>query len=291
MTNPTQPAHPPVDALLERSIRDIDIPPRPQIIDRIRHEMHRDEPDMFMVGRLISRDVSLAAGLIKTANSPYFGFSLRVRSVNEALMMLGLDAASRAIAAISLHKAFPDSAHYERFWHASAEIAALSGWLAQHLAVPCVRADDAYTFGLFRDCGIVILLRRFGSYRDILMRANRDGERLFTDHELDTLPTHHAVVGSLLAQNWWLPEVISQAIRNHHDPAMLDRFDSGLPLASRRLVAIAQTAERLVQAATGGSQTREWDKLGPSCLRLLDLDDEALDGLVEPATQLLRRID
>lgn len=291
MTNPTQPAHPPVDALLERSIRDIDIPPRPQIIDRIRHEMHRDEPDMFMVGRLISRDVSLAAGLIKTANSPYFGFSLRVRSVNEALMMLGLDAASRAIAAISLHKAFPDSAHYERFWHASAEIAALSGWLAQHLAVPCVRADDAYTFGLFRDCGIVILLRRFGSYRDILMRANRDGERLFTDHELDTLPTHHAVVGCLLAQNWWLPDVIAQAIRHHHDPDALDRFDSGLPLPSRRLVAIAQTAERLVQESTGGSQTREWEKLGPSCLRLLDLDEAALKALIEPAAIRLKRID
>jgi hypothetical protein len=118
-----------------------------------------------------------------------------------------------------------------------------------------VRADDAYTFGLFRDCGIVILLRRFGTYRDILMRANRDGERLFT-HELDALPTHHAVVGSLLAQNWWLPEIISQAIRSHHDPEMLDRFDSGLPLASRRLIAIAQTAERLVQTATGGVDPR-----------------------------------
>ena len=62
-------------------------------------------------------------------------------------------------------------------------------------------------------------------------------------------------------------------------------------LDGARLIAIAQTAERLVQTATGGSQTREWDKLGPSCLRLLDLDDETLAGLVEPAAELIKRID
>ena len=291
MTPPRTPPHPAVDALLERSIRDTDIPPRPLILDRIRREMHRDEPDMGTVGRLIGRVVSLAAGLIKTANSPYFGFSLRVRSVSEALLMLGLDAASRAVAAISLHKAFPAGAHYERFWHSSAEIAALSGWLAQQLAVPGVRADDAYTFGLFRDCGIVILLRRFPGYRDILQRANDDGARPFTAHELDALPTHHAVVGSLLAQNWWLPEPVSQAIRHHHDADMLARFDTGLALPARRLVALAQSAEWLVQTATGGSRTREWDKLGPACQRLLDLDEPTLAALVAPAAQLLGNID
>lgn len=280
-----------VDNLLERAIRDIDIPPRPQIIDRIRQEMLRDDPDLNTVARLIGRDVSLAAGLIKTANSPYFGFSLRVRTVNEALFMLGLDVASRAIAAISLHQAFPGSARYERFWHTSAETAALSGWLTQHLGVPGVRADDAYTYGLFRDCGIIVLLRRFETYRTILDKANRDGERAFTDHELDSLPTHHAVVGSLLAQNWWLPESLAQAIRHHHDPGMLERFDSGLPMASRRLVAVAQTAERLVQEATGRCQTREWDKLGPSCMRLLGLDEAGIAELVEPAAQLLKSLD
>ncbi len=80
-----------VDGVLEQSIKGIDIPPRPLIIDRVRAAMNEEVPNFKRVGELISADVSLAAGLIKTANSPYFGCQSRARSINEALLMLGLD--------------------------------------------------------------------------------------------------------------------------------------------------------------------------------------------------------
>ena len=132
----------PLAGALEQNIQDIDIPPRPIIIDRIRSAMNEDMPNFKYVGQLVSADVSLAAGLIKTANSPYFGYQSRARSVNEALLMLGLDVTCRAIATISLRQAFPNSAHYERFWDASARIAALSGWLARQIRRPKLRPDD-----------------------------------------------------------------------------------------------------------------------------------------------------
>ena len=123
------PPPPSVDALLESSLKDIGIPPRPTILDRISREMLQDEPDYKRLANIIGADVSLSASLIKTANSPFFGYRNRVRSVNEALMMLGLDVASRAIAGIILRKVFPNSLHLERFWDASARIARLSGCL------------------------------------------------------------------------------------------------------------------------------------------------------------------
>jgi HD-like signal output (HDOD) protein len=277
-----------LDEVLERTIRDIDIPPRPMIIDRICHEMRQDLPNFKLIGQQIGADVSLAAGLIKTVNSPYFGCRGRCRSVHEALLMLGLDATSRAIAAISLRQAFPGSAHYERFWQASAQIAALSGWLAQKVRKPGLRADDAHTYGLFRDCGIVILLRRFPDYVATLGRANHEAERAFTDVEGEVLPTNHSVVGSLLAQNWWLPEEICQAIRNHHDRDAIEHFESGLPAASRYLVAASQTAEHILQQVSGASHTEEWRKLGPSCLRLLNLDAGALASLYDGGAEVMR---
>lgn len=282
---------PALDVALAESIRAIDIPPRPRIIDRIRSAMQEPEPNLRQIGQLISTDVSLAAGLIKTANSPYFGSRNRARSVPDALMTLGLEATTRAVASFSLRQAFPDSDRYERFWDASARIAALSGWLAQRLRKPHLRPDDAYTFGLFRDCGIVILLRRFPDYRQTLARANDETERPFTAIEHDDYPTDHTMLGCLLAQDWWLPEEICLAIRHHHDQPAIDLFESGLPLASRHLVAISQTAERLLQCISGGSKTREWEKLGASCLRLLKLDEAELAELQEEAGILLRSME
>ena len=267
-------ASPSVEAMLESSMQDIGIPPRPEILDRIRSEIKKDEPDFNRITHIISSDVSLSASLIKTANSPYFGNRGRVRSVREALMILGLDVASRAIAGIILRKIFPNSPQLERFWDASARIARLSGWIAQRTTKNRLRPDDAYTFGLFRDCGIPILLTRFPGYDAILAEANRESNLGFTEVEGAKVPTNHAMVGCLLAQSWWLPEEISLAIRHHHDVSAIDFNSTNPPLSSRYMIASAQFAEYLVQQHLGLSLTQEWPKLGTACLRLLNIPEE-----------------
>lgn len=278
-----------LDAEFLRTLQDIDIPPRPTILDRIRQEMGREQPNARTLGLQISADVALAAGVVRIANSPYFGCHSRSRSIHEALLILGLEATARAVAAISLRLAFPNTSHYERFWDASAQIAALSGWLAQTVRRPGLRADDAYTYGLFRDCGIVILLRRAPGYMKLLERANHEAERSFTEVEDDVLPINHSVVGCLMAQNWWLPEELCLAIRRHHDLAALGEPESGLPVASRGMIATSQLAEHLLQRATGASQTREWDKLGAGCLGVLGLDQADLVDLYDEGSALVRR--
>lgn len=157
-----------IETELESSLWKIGIPPRPVILERINAEMQKDEPDFNHLASTIAADVALSASLISITNSPYFGFRGRVKSAREALMVLGLNIAGKAIAGIVMRQAFPKSPHLERFWDASARIARLSGWLAQQVTHSALRADDAYTFGLFRDCGIPILLTHTPGYWDIL---------------------------------------------------------------------------------------------------------------------------
>ncbi|MBS0324270.1 MAG: HDOD domain-containing protein [Proteobacteria bacterium] len=278
----------PLGDLLAASIRDIDIPPRPRVLEKITDEMHREAPDFKRLTAIISADVSLGAGLIKTANSPYFGTRRHVRSVQEALLLLGLDIASRAIAGLSLREAFPPTPQLERFWDSSACIARISGWLTQHsqgnIRVP---PEDAYTFGLFRDCGIPILIKRFPSYPALLQRANQCQEKSFTAIEEEAIPTNHAIVSCLLAQSWWLPEEICLALRNHHDATQLGSDSSTLPIISRGLIAHAQLAEYLIQRITGLCHTEEWTKLGALCLQQLGLTTGDIDKLLPEATAII----
>jgi HD-like signal output (HDOD) protein len=279
-----------VDTLLEKAVRDIGIPPRPAILDSINDEMLKDEPDMLHLSRLISSDVALAAGLIATANSPYFGFRRRVRSVRETLMMLGLDVASRAVAGLVLRKLFPSTLVLERFWDASACIARLSGWLAQHPEHGIrIRADDAYTFGLFRDCGIPVMMRRFSHYQDVLKTANEAKELDFTTVEEAHFPTNHVVIGYLLAQSWRLPDETCLAIRHHHDYRALQEQGSSspLPVATLGLIATVHLAEHLFQHHTGLSQTEEWIKAREVCMQLLDISAERLDRLHEESGHIV----
>ncbi len=279
-----------VDTLLERSLKDIGIPPRPVLLDRISSEMCRDDPDYKRMAHTISSDVGLAASLIKTANSSYFGTRGRVRSVNEALMMMGLKVSSKAIAGIILRKAFPNSFQLERFWDASALIAHLSGWLVQRLDRNKLRSDDAYTFGLFRDCGIPVLLMRFPVYEETLAKANNEETRSFTAIEDLELPTNHAMIGCMLAQSWGLSEETYLAIRCHHN-ATATKTSIALPLASHDYIAISQLAEYLVQLHSGLSQTHEWQKLGQTCLTVLDITEEDLNDVITESVAIIKSAD
>lgn len=268
-----------VNSLLGRSILDIGIPPCPVILDKFISEARKDEPDLSRLAAIIGTDVGISAGLIKTANSPYFGVRQRVRSVNEALTMLGFKTASRAVSGLILHNTFPNVRNLERFWDTSARVAQISGWLAQKMNIRGLSADDSYTFGLFRDCGIPVLLGHYPQYEQVLVCANNDAEREFTEIEDASLPTNHAMVGCILAQNWWLPEEICLAIRNHHSLVVLESANSNLPLLSLQLIATAQLAEHIVQHQLKLCMTQEWTKLGAACQKILALDDTRLDEL------------
>ncbi len=276
-----------VEALLENSLWKIGIPPRPIILDHIHAEMQKEEPNFNHLVQIISSDVALSASLINITNSPFFGFHSRVNTPGQALMLLGLNTASRAIAGIVMRRSFPASPHIERFWDASAHIARLSGWLAQQLTHGSLHADEAYTFGLFRDCGIPILLSRFPNYFEILNEANHDAVRCFTTIEELILPTNHAVIGYVLAQSWWLDDETILAIRQHHDIDTLNTASIPPSLNTRYRIALSQLAEHLLQQHTGRSITQEWEKLGPACMRLLNLSDDDLVSLLKEARPVI----
>ena len=271
---------PEVEAFYARSLLDIGIPPRPAILDLLAREMKREEPDFGAIARHVAEDVSLSAGLIKTVNSPFFGLRTRARTVPQALALLGIRTAAKAIAGVALRNAFPASPNLERFWDSSARIAEYSGHLVEILGVAKgIRGEDAHTFGLFRDCGMPVLMRKFPDYRQTLARANADPQRRFTVVEDEAYPTNHAIVGCMLAQSWSLPEEICLAIRHHHDFLLMQTGAASLPPASRRLIALAQAAEYVHQSSSGLNQTQEWLKLGPACLHALDVAEQDLENL------------
>jgi HD-like signal output (HDOD) protein len=277
---------PRIDPQLERSLLGIEIPPCPQILIRIMAEMHKEEPDYHRLSDLIGADVALAAGLIRTTNSPFFARPQRARTVHDALTILGLRVASHTIAGIILRNLFPNTPNMVRFWDASARTARLCAWLAYKLDIPGFHPDDAYTFGLFHDCGIPILMTRFPQYKDVLGQANRNTQTEFTAIEESLVHTNHALVGSALAQSWWLPEDMCQAIRFHHDLTALDT-DSNLPKQHRQFIATAQFAEHFSQQQLGLDFTEEWPKFCTASLKTLQIDEEDLEFLYAEARQIV----
>lgn len=270
-----------IEARMKIEIREIGIPPRPTILTQIEAETAKDEPDFIQLAKTLSQDVGLSASLIKVANSPYFSFGKKVPTVQEALLVLGLKLIVNTVAGLALQQVFKHVPNMERFWDASATNAQVASWLARRIGRQFgIRPEDAYTFALFRDCGIPILLIPFPEYQATLAAANAERERTFTEVEDAAMGINHTLVGAELAANWLLPEETCQAIRHHHDASVFAET-SEISTRARALIAFAQLAEYLDQQQTGRALTSEWEKLGPACLTCLGLGDDELAELTD----------
>lgn len=59
-----------------------------------------------------------------------------------------------------------DQIMMERFWDSSAKFAIATSFIAKQ--VPGLNREEAYTYGLFQNCGIPILMQRFPEYKSTL---------------------------------------------------------------------------------------------------------------------------
>jgi HD-like signal output (HDOD) protein len=259
----------------------IAIPPRPSIVTAVLEERSRAEPDLRRIAGLISNDVGLSAAVLKTVNSPLYGLRRQVGSIEQAVMLLGMKNVSALVMGLSLRSTIP-SQGLDRFWDSAARTALVASHLAQ--ALGSTSREDAHLFGLFHDCGIPLLIQRFPDYRETLGLANRTRDRAFTEVEEDRHRTNHAVVGSLLARTWNLPEHLHTGILHHHDPEV---FQSGLPPLTLNLVATVQLAENIENNYSRLTTDVEWERMGPLAMAHLMLGDNALEDLMHDAKDML----
>lgn len=263
----------------EQVVSDIPLPACPAVLIQIDHLIGRADFDFGELSALIRKDVALSAGLIKLSNSPVY--SLRHNtSIPLALQMIGARNVAFYARAFLLQSSVANGSSTTRFWDSSWRVAEMSARLAKQLHKD--KHDEVFTFGLFRDVGIAVLMTHYANYKAILNQANQDAEQVFTEHENREYGVNHAQVGAFIAADWHLPDYFVAAIHCHHDPASLQAM--ALPADAQQrameMIALAQIAEHAVQQRTGLSQTHEWVKLKDFCTNTLQLAEPALDELI-----------
>lgn len=114
----------------------------------------KDEPDIDEITQIISRDVTLAFSLIKLVNSAYFALRNQVKSVQQALVILGLGQLKQWIYLLSFREerdGVQDELIRTSFLRANfcMELAKLVNGLP-------ISSGEAYLMGMFSTLGIML---------------------------------------------------------------------------------------------------------------------------------------
>lgn len=259
-------------------VRDIIIPPCPELLAELRREVSQGDPDPGVIAQIAGGDVAMAASLLRIANSPLYSRSRPAATVAEAVAMLGVGQTVSILTGFLTRNAIQvNSPLLEHFWESSTRRSLAMAYIARQLYG--VDADVAQTCGLFCHVGIPVMMQGVKGYAGTLAEAMARQDRTFTQTENAAHRTDHAVVGAIVAKTWHLPPVIAIAVRLHHDfPALRD---ATIPSDVRNLVAVAAVAEHLVGMHEGVKEQKEWERHGAECLAYLQINDHEVDSWVD----------
>jgi putative nucleotidyltransferase with HDIG domain len=264
-------------------LRGITLPPQPDTLVAIHKEQSSSEPQMQRIAEIIVRDVSVAAGVLKTVNSPLFGVRRTIGSVQDAALLLGVNNVVNIVTGLALKETLGKAApaQVDAFFDRANVVALASAAVARELSL--MPPDVAYTLGLFHDCGKPLLWQRFPQYGDVLAAAAAAPQRLLTELEDEQLGTNHAVVGYYLARSWRLPEEAATAIRDHHQ--VNEALSDGNWSEAATMVALLAVAEHIADRFLGQQERLDWEAVAAPVFAHLDLTLDDFDHLCEEACE------
>ncbi|UVM56214.1 HDOD domain-containing protein [Pseudomonas sp. B21-012] len=276
---------------IQHALQGISVPPQPQIMVDLQFEQYMPDPDLEVIAKLISQDPGLSGALLKLVNSPYYGLTNKIASIQRAVNLLGSRSIINLINAQSIKGEMSDDTivTLNRFWDTAQDVAMTCLTLAKRIGSQAV--DEAYALGLFHDCGVPLMLKRFPEYMRVLedAYASAGAEQRVVDTENQVFNTNHAVVGYYTAKSWRLPEHLSNAIANHHNALAVFSDDSARNSQLKNLLAILKMAEHICASyRVLGNQSidHEWNTVGHLVLDYVGLSEYDFENLKQTIREL-----
>jgi HD-like signal output (HDOD) protein len=254
-------------------LREIVVPPCPELLTRLQRAMAEAEPDLNEVARIAQADVAMAATLIRNANGAAFAASAPVASAGQAMNRLGLKQSAALMNAFLARHAIPASHPLlTGFWDQSTRRAQALAWVATQL--PGLSPDLAHSYGLFCHVGLPVLMQSVRGYAGTMVEARASRDRSFIETENANHRTDHAVVGALTARAWRLAPSVMAAIRLHHSLESLGSGDTEPEVHT--LVAAGLVADFLLAQRSGLSPEPEWEGHGAAACDWLAISADDL---------------
>ncbi len=237
--------------------------------------------------RTVEAEPALAAGVLRAARSPLYGFARNIETVGHAVTALGFRGVRNLVLAVSLPRLLPRSGRVERLLLDHARASAVCARVAARRSGAGLDPEEAFAAGLLHDLGrIAMAAARPADCEAVVDRALREGAP-FAAVERELLGFDHAEAGFEVAARLGLPRRLAAAVSLHHAPHRALDPEEGLLAAA---AAVATTlATRLGHGR--GAPVPELDPAaapGYGRLGLLPEDAPSLVGAAEAALKGIR---
>jgi HD-like signal output (HDOD) protein len=165
--------------------------------------------------KILTKDQALVARLLKIANSGMFSGSRSVKSIPEALVLIGMDNMKKIVYAVSsdgLLRQELKCYHYPEkgFWMHSMGCGTLGRAVAESAEDCELNGDEAFVAGLIHDVGKLII--------DDFLDKSQGSREITLAEEVAACGLDHAELAAHIMEIWKIPAPIQEAVLHHHAP-------------------------------------------------------------------------
>jgi len=177
------------------------IPKLPKCAGSLSSKLLDDNVSAKEVTESVQEEPALAAAILKTVNSAYYGLPEKMSSLHHAILYLGFNNVYNLILENSLKNIMPQDEEYEKIRLHSYMISLIASELSLYCqkSKPLVNA----TVGILHDVGKIVTLllkRKYPNIKELI-------------HMIDD-----SKIGACLLRNWGFPENITKIIECQYDP-------------------------------------------------------------------------
>ena len=200
----------------------VSVPTLPTTLASVYRVLDDSDSGATSIAEAIGCDPAIAAKVLRLANSAYYSPAEPIRSLQRAVMTLGVNIIRRVVVHATVlncyeHLLENDNFDLRSYWGHSIRSAISARTIARlsPKALP-LHPEEYYTAGLLQNVGILILL---DAVPDMFVQAQQESEERqepLIKSEQRVMGTDHATVGALFAEEWRLDESIIEAARFHH---------------------------------------------------------------------------
>lgn len=174
------------------------------------------------LARVISKDISLTTKLLQLANSPLYGVTNKIDTIERAVNLIGNTEIATLTLGISTMKTFEgvpsDLASMEIFWKHSIACGEIAAQIAQKTGK--IKPENAFVAALMHEIGRLVMFRNLPQTSIEVILYACSNRLAIHEAEKEIFGYDHATVAAELLKKWNLPTNIAEGIRHQYTPTI-----------------------------------------------------------------------
>jgi len=199
-------------------LNDLKIPPVPSVMLKVLQFDSSASGGSAELEKIIAPDKALSLDILRIANSSFYGRSGMVKTLKDAITLLGLKTVKNLVI-LQSKKQFSKNLVGSLFKKYIIELPILSSLVCFDLTVPLGQKklrENIFTLSLLRRIGATVLAMNFSKRYQEILRLAEFGTKTIIQIEREDFNTDSIEVGLKVFKNWNMPEEYINIVRKQN---------------------------------------------------------------------------